>query len=292
MKSINELNIVMYGTGALAEQALLTMQQANIVPKILITKPDAAVGRSRAKTPPNIAIIAKSFGIHVLQPNKLQDISHILEEFDLDIGIVASYGKILPQDVLDIPIYGTLNIHPSLLPKYRGPTPIETALTSGDNEFGVSIMFLDSQVDHGPVLYQKEFDDFEKLPDATLDTFEKLAGIYGASMLVTSVLEPFIHGAITAKEQDHENATYTRKFSKEDGKVDIENDSLDKILQVYRATTSWPGCYFLHMHKGSYIRVKISKMTKEGEDITITHVVPEGRKEMSWESFKNGFVQK
>jgi methionyl-tRNA formyltransferase len=295
MKELKNVKLGFLGTGPLAEEALLTLVESGITPKIVITKPDSKVGRKQTLLPPNIVHIAKLYNIEVLQPASLKTLSddfvEKLESLDLDIFLVASYGNIVPDSILEIPAFGTLNIHPSLLPKYRGPTPIESALLDGEQTLGISIMFLDDKVDHGPILAQESLNIFSDHPDETVEFFEKYSGSYGVKLLVDKVLLPFLEGHITAEEQDHSLATFTKKLTKEDGKVDLNYDSLEKILTVYRACTPWPGCYFVHSHNGKDMRVKISKMSIVGNTIQIDTVIPEGKNEMTFQSFKNGYIK-
>jgi methionyl-tRNA formyltransferase len=291
MKKISDLTIVFFGTGPLAESALTTLVEGGIPISLLVTKADSPVGRKQVLTSPHIVSIAASLGIPVIQPKSLRrDIPLELLEGTIDLAIVASYGNILPEPVLDIPLYGTLNIHPSLLPLYRGPTPIESALLRGDGALGISIMFLDMEVDHGPLLAQKVYYDFAEVESGVSTDFEYMAGAYGAAMLVDGLLEDFISGAVSVTEQDHSRATFTRKFIKEDGLVNL-NDDMTHIWNVYRACTPWPGCYFIHIHNGKELRIKISEMQYTGGTPTITKVIPEGKNEMSYQSFQNGYTR-
>jgi methionyl-tRNA formyltransferase len=292
MKQNSELKIVFFGTGPLAESALTTFLDSGLPIQYVVTKPDSKVGRKQILTSPHIKNIAESFGIPVLQPASLKiNTPAELTAEEFDVFIVASYGNIIPEAILDIPAFGTLNIHPSLLPLYRGPTPIETALYNQDKVLGVSIMFLDNEIDHGPILKQEIYYSFEEMKDATTTDFERLAGVYGASLLLDGLLNDYVTGAISVVEQDHSKATFTKKFNKETGLVRLQDD-IEHIHAVYRACTPWPGCYFIHRHEEKDIRVKISEM-KYSEGIpVITKVIPESKKEMSYESFKNGFIKK
>ena len=165
-----------------------------------------------------------------------------------DLFIVASYGKIIPKSVLEIPKYGTLNVHPSLLPKFRGPSPIQSFVLSGEEKTGVTIMLMDEEVDHGPILAQQELEitnhksqitnksqiqnsENSKLNARQLE--EKLAEL-GGQMLVDAIPK-WINGEIKAKEQDHNEATFTKKITKEDGLVDLEKDKPEIIYRKFLA---------------------------------------------------------
>ena len=291
-----DIKICFFGTGPLAESALMTLIDGGCTPKLLITKPDSKQGKSKDLLPPNIVHIAKLYNINIFQPSSLKKISeeefNNLVESDFDISIVASYGNIIPVKILDIPAFGTINIHPSLLPKYRGPTPIESALLNNEEVLGISIMFLDEQVDHGPLLIQKEFSDFKEFPDYTVEQFERLAGDKGAQILLEEVLMELMIGGIQALEQDESEATYTRKLTKEDGLVDLEIDSIEKTFSIYRACTPWPSCYFMCLHNDKKLRVKISKMSVGNDGtIDIEKVIPEGKREMDYQSFKRSYIK-
>jgi methionyl-tRNA formyltransferase len=291
MIDLKSKKFVFFGTGTLAEHALQTMLEEGFIPELVVTKPDSKIGREQKLSSPAILHLAKINGVKTYQPESLKNLppDSPLLSHEYDLFIVASYGKIIPDTVLDIPSLGTLNIHPSLLPKHRGPTPIESALLQNEKTLGISIIFLDEQVDHGPVLIQREYADFETFPDGTTDFFEGRAGVRGAELLI-EVLPDYISGSIQVAEQNHSEATFTKKFTKETGLVDV-SWPMQKILNVYRACTPWPGCFFIHKHKDKDLRVKITKMSILGTDIIIDSVVPEGKREMSYESFKNGYLK-
>ena len=155
INNMQDLKYIFYGTGPLAESALYSLYHTGLIPVAIVTKPDALVGRHQTLTEPMIKVWAKSKNIKVLQPESLKGENNILNTFlkdnPIDIAIVASYGKIIPEYILDIPGHGTLNIHPSTLPLYRGPSPIESQLLAGANSIGLSIMALDAGMDSGPV---------------------------------------------------------------------------------------------------------------------------------------------
>ena len=139
-----------FGTGALAESVLAELYRNGYIPALVITKPDAPQGRHMVLTEPHIKTWAKIKGIEVFQPESLKVLpdNSPLHAHSFDFFVVASYGKIIPDDILSIPAHGVLNVHPSLLPKYRGPSPLESVLLNGDPKTGVSIMKLDSEMDH------------------------------------------------------------------------------------------------------------------------------------------------
>ena len=206
---------VFFGTGPLAESVLASLVRNGYTPSLIITKPDAHVGRHGTLSAPHIKVWAEMKGIKVYQPETLKDLpenSPLLTQ-KFSFFVVASYGKILPEKVLDLAERGTLNVHPSLLPLYRGPSPIESALLSGQKNIGVSIMKLDKEVDHGPILVQGSV---PVESEDTAGTIEVKAGMEGGALL-TQVLEHYLTGTLIPKEQDHSAASFCQKIEKEMG---------------------------------------------------------------------------
>lgn len=283
-----------FGTGALAESVLAALVRNGHTPSLLVTKPDAAQGRHMQVSSPHIKVWADMKGIKVFQPESLKELpdDSPLHTDQFDVFIVASYGKIIPEAILDLAKHGTLNVHPSLLPKYRGPSPIESVLLDGAMTTGVSIMKLDKEMDHGPILVQNAF-----MIDmnTTAGTLEVLCGQLGGDLL-SQVLPSYIDGSLMPKEQDHSQATICKKIDKSLGEIKL-TDKADDIQRKYRALTPWPGLYFFHTHKDKTIRVKVSKVnllaitTKDtpATDIILS-VIPEGKKEMGWEDFVRGYM--
>jgi methionyl-tRNA formyltransferase len=287
-------SFIFFGTGPLAESVLARLVRDGFIPTLVVTKRDAPQGRHMGLRAPHIKVWCEMKGIPVLQPEKLDGdfISHLPPTI-FDLFIVASYGKIIPENVLDIPKYGVLNVHPSLLPLYRGPSPIESALLSGDMTTGVSIMRLDKEMDHGPILVQSAF----VIPsNATAGTLEVECGQLGGDLLV-QVIRPYIDGTLTPKEQDHMKATICKKINKELGEITLDTDA-HEVLRKFRALYPWPGIYFFINHGNHSMRVKVTGVqhdmiiTKEhtAKDC-ITKVIPEGKKEMDWESFVRGYMK-
>ncbi len=194
--------------------------------------------------------------------------------------IVADYGKIIPKEILDIPKHGSLNIHPSLLPKFRGPSPIQSFILSGEKETGVTIILMDEKMDHGPIiaisnlksqisnLYYKELE-------------EKLAELGGELLIKT--IPDWIEDKIKPQEQNHSQATYTKKIAKEDGLINA-GDSLEIIEKKVRAFTLWPGAYFFANNK----RIIITEAEIENNKLVIKKIKPEGKNEMRFLDFLRG----
>jgi methionyl-tRNA formyltransferase len=249
-------------------------------------------------TPPFIKSWCESKGIKVLQPITLKENIDIVNDDlielkeilkSVEVAIVASYGKILPADILNLPSKGFLNIHPSNLPKFRGPSPIESVLLTGANEITITLMKLDTGMDTGDILVQGILDI--NLEDTAL-TLKHKCGNYGATLIV-NCLDAYINGNIKLIKQNDDEATICKFIKKEDGEVKLI-DNLNEIKNKYRAYYPWPGIFFFHDLDGKIIRVKISsiKLNSNNLDDLIEKVIPEGKKEMSWNDFKNGYIKK
>ncbi len=164
-----------------------------------ITAPDKPVGRKQALTPPPIKILAQKNKISVLQPEKIKTIELEIKNLKPDLIIICAYGKIIPQSILDIPKFGSLNVHPSLLPKYRGPSPIQWAILEGEEETGVSIMLVDEKMDHGPIIANLKF-KIANLKFTYKELSEKLTEL-GAQLLIETIPQ-WINKEIKPKIQD------------------------------------------------------------------------------------------
>lgn len=290
---MNNISFAFFGTGPLAESVLASLVRAGYTPKLLVTKPDSLQGRHMTLTAPHIKTWCEIKGIPVIQPVKLDDEFYKeLSSNSYELFVVASYGKIIPDNILNIPKSGVLNVHPSLLPQYRGPSPIESALLNGDKNMGISIMKLDKEMDHGPILIQTQF---EINKEATAGTLEVEAGQLGGELL-TQVLEHYLDGTLIPKEQEHAKATVCKKITKELGEIKLDNGAIE-VRNKFRALTPWPSLYFFIKHGDRNIRIKVTKVdlikdideNTKAKDIILS-VIPEGKKEMDWESFKRGYM--
>jgi methionyl-tRNA formyltransferase len=294
MTNTPPISYAFFGTGALAESVLASLVRSGYIPKLVITKPDSLQGRHMQLTAPHIKTWAEIKGIPVFQPESLKGLpdNSPLHSEHFDVFIVASYGKILPEEILNLSKKGTLNVHPSLLPLYRGPSPIESALLDSAKEIGISIMKLDKEMDHGPILVQTVF----VFPgDATAGTLEVSCGQLGGDLLV-QVLPHYIEGTISLQEQDHSKATICKKITKDLGEITLET-SIEDARSKFRALTPWPSLYFFQKHGDKNIRVKIASLdltSPTTENMTVKNillsVIPEGKKEMDWESFERGYL--
>lgn len=288
-----DFSYAFFGTGPLAESVLASLMKAGYTPSLLVTKPDAPQGRHMQLTAPHIKTWAEMKGIEVFQPESLKELMDSpLHKKQFELFVVASYGKIIPDAILNLPEKGVLNVHPSLLPSYRGPSPIESALLDGVMTTGVSIMKLDSEMDHGPILAQAAF---MINPETTAGMMEVECGQLGGELLVQSIPH-YLDGSLIPKEQDHSKATICKKITKELGQINLQTQG-SEVQRKYRALTPWPGIYFFIEHKGKEMRIKVTgvDMALSGADTlvasdVITKVVPEGKHEISFEDFKRGYL--
>ncbi len=275
--------IVFIGTpefGAIILEKLI----ANLYePVLVITSPDKPVGRRQEMTPPPVKITAQKYNIPVEQPIKISSILYKVLSIKPDIIITAAYGQIIPKNILDIPKYGSLNVHPSLLPKYRGSSPIQSAILEGERETGVSIMLMDEKMDHGKIVSSVKYQ--VSSIDTCKSLSEKLANA-GANLLLKTI-PSWIKGEIKAKDQNHEEATFTKILKKEDGEIDW-NESPEKIDRKIRAYNPWPGAFTFVQKNGKVLRVKILKAELSEGNLTIKKVQPEGKKEMDYEEYLKG----
>lgn len=202
-----------------------------------------------------------------------------------DVFIVASYGKKIPRELLEMPKSGVLNVHPSLLPRLRGPSPIRSAILNNERETGVSIMLLDEELDHGPLIAQKKVSVPDWPPHGrALDTL--LAKEGGA--LLAQVLPAWLKGEIETRPQNHDLATYCEAFKKEDGLINLSDDARANLLKI-RAFEGWPGAYTFFERNGKKIRVQILDAHLDGKGaLVIDSVKPEGKREMTYEEFLRG----
>jgi methionyl-tRNA formyltransferase len=206
-----------------------------------------------------------------------------IREKDAEVAVLGYFGLIIPQELLSIFPKGIVNIHPSLLPKYRGPTPVQTAILNGDKKTGVSIILLDNEVDHGPILFQKEK---EMLPSDTTDSLHEKLFSLGAE-LVEDVLPKYLQGELQPIEQDHKSATFTKQLSRNDGHIDIDSPpAKDKLNRMIRAYFPWPGSWtLLHQDSGGQAKNLRVKLLPENK------IQMEGGKPMSIKDFINGYPE-
>src|ERR1035437_5673038 len=269
------MNIIPYtffGSADFSVFVLDEMKKAGMFPCAIVTTPDKPKGRKLVLSPNPV----KTWAIENKIPffETYQSAVEDARVKSSAVFVIAAYGKILPQSVIDLPTHKTLNIHPSLLPKYRGASPLQSAMLDDEKNTGVSIMRIDAQMDHGPIVAQKQIVVTEW---PVYEEFEEMMACEGGRLLA-EILPQWVAGSISEKEQDHSAATYTKKIKKEDGEVHLdpsapsaEQHSLFRKIQAYHA---WPTVYYFVEKNGKKIRVKITKAVWKNDRLTIEKIIP------------------
>ena len=303
-----EIKVIFMGTPEFSAPILNALIEKYKVIAV-VTQPDKKVGRKQIVTPSPIKKIAVANKIEVLQPAFLKDNVEFIrrvKELNPDVIIIAAYGLILPKEILDIPQCGVLNVHASLLPKYRGASPIQAAILNGDKETGVTIMLVNERMDEGDILTQKTItinnnDNFEAL-------YNKLSEL-GANLLLKT-LPGYLSGQIKPKPQEDSEATYCQLITKDMGKIDWHKSALEIDRQI-RAFTPWPGTYTTWQGKNLKIlsasadgSTKLTMTASAGEvfkvnegfaiacgqgALEIIKLQLEGKKPMTAKEFLNGY---
>lgn len=227
------------------EFALPTLQVLAEAPYLLVgvvTQPDRPAGRGRKLTPPPIKTLALDLGLPVIQPARLKEPAAIaqLQEWAPDLIVVTAYGQILRPAVLDLPQHGCLNVHASLLPRWRGAAPIQAAILHGDPQTGITIMRMDPGLDTGPILNQRTIAIY---PDEDAGSLANRLAELGAKLLVET-LPGYLAGEIQPQPQDESQVTYAPMLSKEEGRLNF-NQPAESLARRVRAFTPWPGAYTL-----------------------------------------------
>lgn len=275
--------IAFFGTPTFTVGFLDALVESGFSPTLIITNPDRRAGRGMELISPEPKHWGEAHGVRLLQPDVIdaQFLTTLAQE-SWDLFIVVAYGKILPEQLITMPRFATINVHYSLLPKYRGATPVEAAILHGDAMTGVCIQQMRFKLDTGPVLAKKEVSI-----EAT-DTTETLRGKLNkeAFKLLAKTISSLFDGSATPIEQDDRSATHCGKISKTDGEISLSDDPVT-LDRKFRAYTPWPGLYFYTIRGGRNIRVKITAAHFENGRFAIDTVIPESGKPMTWQAFQN-----
>jgi methionyl-tRNA formyltransferase len=283
---MNNLNLAFFGTSDFSLFCLEEMKRQGILPTIIITAEDKPKGRKLILEANPVKIWAMENNIEYLTPKKLDaDFISKISSLKSDLFLVASYGRIIPKIILDLPKYGVLNIHPSLLPKYRGSSPLQEQILNDEKNIGVTVMLMDEQVDHGPIIAQAK----AEIPNWPVNLMElkEIMAKTGVKLLIDN-LGSWISKKIEAKEQDHSQATFTKKVEKNDGLLDLEFGKPYENYLKTKAYYPWPGTFFFINKEDKKIRVLIKDSEYMDGAFHILKVLPEGKKEMSYEDFLRG----
>lgn len=302
---------IFFGTGRFAEIVLTGLLQSGLKPAMVVTQPDKPVGREQLVTSSAVKQIALKNNLPFIQPASLKKSESFQAFFDLkpDLNIVADYGELIPLSIINLPHLKTVNIHPSLLPKYRGAAPIQAAILNGDTETGVSIMLMDEEMDHGPIvaISKMQLTDSKRHEELLEDL-----GRRGAELLI-NILSDYLEGKIKPVEQNHSLASYTKKITKEDGEIDFNRTAaqLDRMIRAYQP---WPGAWFNSAVLHKTIKILAGQVINSfpvkanaGRDhviidnnqailvcgdqtfLSVKRILVAGKKEMSGQEFAHGY---
>jgi len=233
------LKIVFLGTPDFALPTLEKLANSPYRPVAVFCAPDKPTGRRQILTPPPTKILAQKYHIPVYQPADKKELAAQIAKLQPDLILSAAYGIIVSKEVLETPKLGCLNIHPSLLPKYRGASPLQNAILNGDTKTGVTIFKMDEKMDRGPLVAKSEYRIAN--PKITTPELSEILASAGAELLL-NILPDYLAGKIKEESQDEAVATYTKIIKKEDGRLDWQK-SAKEIGQQIRAYTPWPGTY-------------------------------------------------
>ncbi|MBI2450772.1 MAG: methionyl-tRNA formyltransferase [Parcubacteria group bacterium] len=302
------VKIIFFGTSEFAAPMLETLIKSEKYLISAVTAPDSPAGRQKVITASPIKSLAQKFNLDIIQEENIKNPNFIQKIKDLkpDLIVIVAFGKIIPQEIINIPRFGALNIHPSLLPKYRGPSPIQNAILNGESKTGVSFMMIDQEMDHGPILTQ--FEALINHNDDYLKLSFKLSEL--AKNKIINVLEDYLNGRIQPQNQDHEKATFTKILKREDGLIDWSRRA-NFIERQIRAYEPWPGVFTFFKKNDKKIRLKILETKiregngetpglvnktdngfeiKTGKDwLIILKVQPESSRIMSAQEFLRGY---
>lgn len=300
------MRILFFGTSEFALEPLKALHNSHFEVVGVVTTPDKQGKRGKKLIKPPVKIVACEYSYEVYQPESLKTAEAFerIKRFNADIFVVVSYGKFLPSNIVELPKYKAVNIHPSLLPKYRGASPINYALLNGDNYTGVSIIEVTDKMDAGRVYMQwlekiNLNDDYESLHN-------RLSAI-GSKMLIC-VLDSISSGNANVKSQDESMATFTKIIDKKDGAIDFQNEDASRIINKIRAYSVWPSAYFKYNNKifkilGAEIANcanseagKVARVSKKElvvgcrtGCISILTIQPESKKPMNIKAFLAGY---
>jgi len=252
--NIKTLKIIFFGTPEFAAGILAALIKNKFNVEAVVTQSDKKVGRRRKITFSPVKKMAIENGVEVFQPENLRDSGLIgeIRKREADLFVVAAYGKILPRELLEIPKLGAINVHASLLPKYRGASPVQCAILAGEKETGVTLILMNEKMDEGDILAQEKI---KISKDETAGKLQKKLGKLGAKM-ITKYIPGWIEGKIVPAPQNSEKVTYCKPIRRDDGKIDW-NSAACEINRKWRAYHPWPGIFSLYKTKNQIKRLKL-----------------------------------
>lgn len=305
LTSIKTMKIIFYGTPDMAIPFLETLyNDPEIEIVAVVTKPDKPVGRKQEIQSPPVKIKAQEYELQVFQPEKIDaNFVNFINKYDADFNVVIAYGEMLPKEILDAPTHGSVNVHFSLLPKYRGAAPAQTALFNGDEETGVTFVDMEEKLDAGGLYFVKKtpIEDGENA-ETLLNRLSEVGAI-----LIPTVLKDISDKVLSPIPQNEDKKSFCKKITKKDAEFDPKKEEAETIMNKYRAFYPWPGLFF--MYKGKRCKILKCELGEasvapdelkeiEGElvlgtskgSLKITKLQIEGKKPMSGKDFINGFL--
>lgn len=290
-----KLKIIFTGTGGFAAIILEKIAQSQLFQiGFIITSADKPAGREKKIAISPAKKIALKYSLPILQPQKISDAKKEIAQYAPDFNIVADYGQIIPKDILEMPKFKSINIHPSFLPKYRGPSPIQTAIINGDKTTGATIMLMDEKMDHGPIIAQKK--TIISREETALSLEKKIAK--QASVFLLKILPLYINGKIKPQNQDDLKASYTKMLTRQDGQIDFKKESAQSIERKIRGLNPWPGVWVvISNQRVKILKAKIAKQKTSAKQLIISTkkeyleleiVQPEGKKPMTGRAYQIG----
>jgi len=289
MSNLNNIRIAYFGGEPIGVPVLKELMTCGIKPKLIVCNPDRPSGRGQKLTPTPLKVFGSENNIEVFQPDSIKSESQIpqLTLVSWDLFVVVAYNHLMPKWLIDLPKHQTINVHPSMLPLRRGPNPIRSAIIEDDRTaIGVSIILMDEEMDHGPIIAQKPLPISDKnwpIDGRILD--KELANLGGT--LLANIIPNWIEGKITPTPQEHTKATYTTKMSKTDGELEIDPFDLpigEEARLMYRKIQGYagfPGTFFFYDNK----RVKINEAKLINNQLRLVSVTPEGKKTCSFDQW-------
>lgn len=313
------ITVAFFGTPEFAWRILSwILEYSEIDCKLVVSQPDKAVGRKKQLQHTAVKKVAIKHQIEVLQPEKIKknrEFYEYLQSLELDFIVVVAYGKIMPKSILEIPKFGCVNIHGSILPKYRWASPVQAAVKSWDDTTWLTTMYMSQGMDEGDILQIQKVSIEPN--DTSIDIFEKFVDIWPE--LLKETLEWIVSWDIKPVSQNHSQATYCGKISREDGEVSFQKQTSQEIYNTYRAYTPWPGIYTFFEEKrlaltptltqnltltlssqereqapGQFIKISKNRygiICSDKKILEIKQVKLEGKKSMDIWSFVNGNTQ-
>jgi methionyl-tRNA formyltransferase len=288
MDDKENIRFAFFGTGNFAKGILTEIKSRGLIPSLVVTSPDAPAGRKHELTASPVKLWAMENKIPLIQPETLKNFSI---DGSFELFLVADYGKIIPRSVIDIPRLGTLCTHQSLLPKYRGTSPIQYAIRNGDTETGVSIMMIDEKVDHGKILAQEKEAIHNNDTSSTLA--ERLSKVGGR--MIAEIFEHLDESIKNAKVQNEDEVTFTKLINSKDAFIEKEivlgNTTKENAVsaeRLVRAMNPEPIAWTELNVNGKELRIKILSAKIVDEKFVPEIIQPAGKKEMKWQDFLRG----